>query len=111
MATTTMPITVGSIELLVETRSTAVPGSQPTAKLAAPTEKAVDAFDRAQQAIVEVARSTVAMIKDMTAEAARPDQVQVTFGLSFSAQGNIIMVGASGQASLSVTLTYNASHP
>ncbi|MGH3830265.1 MAG: CU044_2847 family protein [Pseudonocardiaceae bacterium] len=38
----------------------------------------------------------------------RPDEVKVTFGLKFSAQGNVIVAGASGAATLEVTLTYRA---
>ena len=61
------------------------------------------AFGKAQEAIVEVAKSTAQMIEKAGA-AARPDRVEVEFGLKFSASGGVIMAGVGGEASLKVTL-------
>ena len=41
----------------------------------------------------------------------RPDEVEVRFGLKFSAQGNVIVAGAAGEATLEVTLTYRHDPP
>ncbi len=102
-----IPIRVGNIELLVETVQLA--GTEPTSSRAQKTVEYVgEAFTRAQEAIVEVAKSTAEMIEKATAQAARPDRVEVEFGLRFSASGNIIMAGATGEATLKVTLAYEA---
>ena len=65
-----------------------------------------DAFGRAQETIIEVARSTAEMIERAGA-VARPDRVEVEFGLKFSASGGVIMAGVAGEASLKVTLSYD----
>ena len=52
------------------------------------------------------ASSTVDVIGQMSERAVRPDQVEVTFGLKFSAQGNVVLAGASGEATLEVKLSY-----
>ena len=43
--------------------------------------------------------------------AARPDRVEVEFGLKFSASGGVIMAGVAGEASLKVTLGYDIAVP
>src|SRR5450755_764535 len=58
---------------------------------------------------VEVAKSTAQMI-DKAGAAARPDRVEVEFGLKFSANGTVIMAGVAGEASLKVTLGYDADY-
>ena len=68
----------------------------------------LEAFGRAQDAIIEVARSTARMIEKAGA-AARPDRVDVEFGLKFSASGGVIMAGVAGEASLKVTLGYDVA--
>jgi hypothetical protein len=101
-----IPVRVGDIEIEVE----AVPmaGTEPTsgkADRAAGTVR--DAFSRAQDTIIEVAKSTAQMIEK--AGAARPDRVNVEFGLKFTATGGIIMAGVAGEASLKVTLGYDVT--
>ena len=98
------PITVrvGDVDLQVETVVAA--GSEETAgragRMAGST---LEAFSRAQEAIVEVAKSTAAMIGSMTGSV-RPDTVEVEFGLKhFSASGSVILAGAAAEASLTVT--------
>ena len=66
------------------------------------------AFGRAQEAIIEVAKSTAQMIEKAGA-AARPDRVEVEFGLKFSASGGVIMAGVAGEANLKVTLSYDVA--
>lgn len=61
-----------------------------------------DAFGTAQEAIIEVARPTSAIIERV--RAARPDRVEVEFGLKFSAADGVIMARVAGEAALNVTL-------
>ena len=100
-----IPVRVGDIEIEVET--VPVAGTEPT--LGRPARAAgsvLEAFGRAQDAIIEVAKSTAQMIEKAGA-AARPDRVDVEFGLKFSASGTVIMAGVAGEASLKVTLGYD----
>ena len=106
MAGRVVPMRVGDVELLVETSPVA--GSEPTSKLSRAQDAVGEAFERAQTAIVAVASSTVDVIGQMSERAVRPDQVEVTFGLKFSAQGNVVLAGASGEATLEVKLSYTA---
>jgi spore germination protein YaaH len=101
-----LTVRVGEIDMLVET--VVVAGSQQTSKLGDAIGQLSDAFERAQEAIVEVAASTARMIGRTAARGVRPDHVEVQFGLLISAQGGIILAKAGGQASLTVTLTYDA---
>lgn len=93
---------VDGVKLWVET--SAVAGSEPTSTR---LDRAGEAFTRAQSAIVAMATATVATIDQLGQRAARPQQVQVKFGLKFTAKGNVIVAEASGEATLEVTLTYN----
>src|SRR5262245_18619511 len=99
-----MPMHVGDTELLVEV-SPAV-GSEPTSKLGRAQDAVAEAFQRAQTAIVAVASSTIDVIGKMDECASCPAQVEVKFGLKFSAQGNVVVAGACGEATLEVTLLY-----
>lgn len=75
MADRTIPVRIGDIEVLVET--TPVSGTEPISRASDATDRVVDAFDRAKETILEVAASTVDLIEQATARAARPDQLQV----------------------------------
>jgi hypothetical protein len=59
-----------------------------------------------QESIIAVAESTVNTIKHLATNATHPDEIEVKFGLKFTAQGNVIVAGAAGDASLEVTMTY-----
>jgi hypothetical protein len=100
-----IPVRVGDVEVLVET----VPpvGSEPTSRVDAAVDRLGEAFVRAQNAIVEIATSTVETIRKTTARAARPDQLEVEFGLKFSAKGDVIVAGAAGEATLRVKIVYD----
>jgi len=99
------PVRIGDIEIEVEV--VPVAGSEPTAGLPGRVAgSALEAFGRAQDAIIEVAKSTAQMIEKAGA-AARPDRMEVEFGLKFSASGGVIMAGVAGEASLKVTLGYD----
>jgi len=100
-------VRVGDVELEVE----AVPqaGTEATSGRAAKAAaSALEAFSRAQDAIIEVAKSTAEMIEKAGA-AARPDRVDVEFGLKFSASGGVIVAGVAGEATLQVTLGYDVA--
>jgi hypothetical protein len=102
-----IPVRVGRVEIEVE--AVPVAGTEPTSgRLSRVADGVTDAFGRAQDAIVEVARSTAAVI-DRAGAAARPDRVEVEFGLKFSASGGVIMAGVAGEASLKVTLSYDVA--
>lgn len=103
-----IPLRVGGVEVLVE--ASPVAGSESTsARLDRAQDAVVEAWDRAQSAIVEVAASTVNTLGQLGRRSVRPDEVTVKFGLKFSAQGNVIVAGAAGEATLEVTLTYLAN--
>jgi Trypsin-co-occurring domain 1 len=98
-------VQMGGAELLVEV--TPVAGSEPTsAKLDRAHEAIAGTIDRVQESIVAVAESTINTIKHLTEQAAHPDEIEVKFGLKFSAQGNVIVAAAAGDASLEITMTY-----
>jgi hypothetical protein len=101
-----VPVRVGDIEVLVET--VPVPGSERTAgRLDEAGRRVVEAFDRAQEAIVEIATQLAGTVAAMGQRAVRPDHVEVQFGLSFTAQGGVVVAGASAEASLQVTVSYD----
>ncbi|MEU6819815.1 CU044_2847 family protein [Streptomyces atriruber] len=97
---------VGEVELLVEAAS--VPGSEPTSRLRDAGQQVVASFDVARDAVVEIATSTAQAVGRLREQAVRPEQIEVEFGLKFSAQGNVIVAGASGEASVVVRMTYQA---
>jgi hypothetical protein len=99
---------VGGVEIEVE--AVVVAGTEATAggRVSKAAGSALDAFSRAEEAIMAVARSTAQMI-DRAGATARPDRVEVEFGLKFSASGGVIMAGVAGEASLKVTLGYDAA--
>lgn len=102
-----IPVRVGDIEIEVET--VPVAGTEPTSgRTARAAGSVLEAFGRAQDAIIEVAKSTAQMIEKAGA-AAPPDRVDVEFGLKFSASGGVIMAGVAGEASLKVTLGYDVA--
>lgn len=98
------PVILNGVPLLVETR--VVPGHEPVSGLDKAGAKVVHAFDDAQQAIVELAGKLGHTVSEMGDRAIHPNQVEVEFGLAFGSNGGIILVGASVEASLKVTITY-----
>lgn len=102
-----IPVQVGDIEIEVE--AVPVAGTEPTSGLGARvTTEMLEAFGKAQDAILEVARSTARTI-GKAETAARPDRVDVEFGLKFSATGGVILAGVAGEAALKVTLSYDVA--
>ena len=105
MSVQAIPVRVGDLDLLVET--TVVAGTEPTSALGDAADRVVDAFDRAREAIVEIAASTAEVIGRAADRGAHPDHVEVEFGLKISGKGNVIVAGVSGEATLRVKLTYD----
>ena len=102
-----VPVRVGDIEIQVE--AVPVAGTEATSGRAERAAGSVlEAFGRAQDAIIEVAKSTAQMI-DNAGATARPDRVDVEFGLKFSVSGTVIMAAVAGEASLKVTLGYDVT--
>ena len=97
-----IPVRIGDVELLVET--VPVAGSEPTSSLDEAGRRVVEAFERAQAAIVEMGSSVAETVRRLARRAARPDRVEVEFGLKFTAQGKVIVAGASAEAALRVLL-------
>ncbi|MEU4472415.1 CU044_2847 family protein [Micromonospora sp. NPDC023888] len=106
----TVAVRVGAVELLVEVMPVA--GSQQTSA-GGRVDRAVDyaagAFERAQSAVEEIAVSTARMVGRVTRRVGSPESVEVEFGLKVSAKGDVIVAGASGEASLKVKIIYGAS--
>jgi hypothetical protein len=99
-------VRVGEARLLVETIP--VSGSELTSgRLNRASGHVLEAFERAQDAIVDVASSAVQVMGKAAARAARPDRLEIEFGLGFSAQGDVIVAGVAGHASLLVRLVYD----
>ena len=102
-----IPVQVGGVEIEVET--VPVAGTEPTSgRVSRAAGGVADAFGRAQETIIEIARSTSEMI-ERAGTAARPDRVEVEFGLKFSVSGGVIMAGIAGEATLKVTLSYDTA--
>lgn len=101
-----IPVRVGNIELLAEMM--VVAGSEQATRTGDANPRVIDAFQAAEEAIVEVAASTVDVIRLATERGVHPDKLEVQFGLKFSAQGHVILAGTSAEASLTVKLVYDA---
>jgi hypothetical protein len=103
----TVAVRVGAVEVLVEVVPAA--GSQQTS-VGGRVDRAVDyaagAFERAQSAVEEIAVSTARMVGRVTRRVGSPESVEVEFGLKVSAKGDVIVAGASGEASLKVKIVY-----
>ncbi|MGH4026585.1 MAG: CU044_2847 family protein [Pseudonocardiaceae bacterium] len=95
------------MDLLVQT--VPVAGTEPTSGLDKAGERIVDAFTQAHTAIVEVASSTAEVVQKLGQRARRPEKLEVEFGLSFTAKGNVIVVGGEASATLRVKVVYDAS--
>lgn len=102
------PITteLGGVKILVETAQGA--GSEFTSRSDGPVK---DLFERAQTVIEHIAASAVKVRDQLSENARTPDEIDVRFGLKFSAKGDIIVAGASSDASLEVKITYKSPVP
>ena len=108
MSARVVPMRIGDVDLLVEV--VPVAGSEQTSTLDKAGQRVVDAFGRAQNAIVAVASSVVETVGRLGERAARPEHVEVEFGLKFSIQGDVVVASASGEATLRVAISYDLGH-
>ena len=101
-----VPLQLGDTEILIETRPVA--GSEETGlgNLRGAQEAVGNAFDHAQETIVAVANKTVETIGRVGKLAAQPDEVEVKFGLKFSAKGTVFVAEATGEANLEVRMLF-----
>lgn len=104
------PVRVGEVDLLVETVQVAgTELTSGTSRLDSAGERIVDAFTQARAAIVEVTSSTAEIVEKLGQRARRPEKLEVEFGLSFSAKGNVIVVSGEAGATLRVKVSYDAT--
>ena len=95
---------IGGVSVMVEAVSE--PGVQPTARGDDAGRKLENAFERARDVIERLATSVSDLRTRIATEGRAPDQVELQFGLSFSAEGNIILASSTVGANLSVRITY-----
>lgn len=107
MAVRAVPMRIGEVDLLVETVPLA--GTESTSTLDKAGDRIVDAFATARSAILEVAASTAEVVETLSTRARRPDHLEVEFGLSFTAKGNVIVAGGEAGAALRVKVVYDAA--
>jgi hypothetical protein len=104
-----VPARVGDVDLWIETAPVA--GSELTSGRAGKVvDNATEAFEQGQAAIVAIASKLAGTIGELGRRRVYPDQVQVEFGLSFSATGNVIVAGSTVEATLKVSITYDRSN-
>jgi hypothetical protein len=101
------PVRVGDIELLVETVTVA--GTEPTSRVGDAADAVLEAFVAAETAIGALCERVAGVVETTTEHAKRPESLVVEFGLKFSAKGNVIVAGVSGEGSLKVTVSYESS--
>ncbi|MFC0623263.1 CU044_2847 family protein [Kribbella deserti] len=94
---------VGGIPVLVE--AVVGPGFQRTGS-SKPVEKLQGMFTRAEAVIEQLALTAVQIGERVAAQSARPDEIEVQFGLKFSATGDIVIASAGAEASLGVRVVY-----
>jgi hypothetical protein len=100
-----VPMRFGGVDLLIQVTPVAVVGSEPTSA----ARRVVDAYGRAEAAIMGVASSVAATIARLIEQGKHPRQVQVEFGLGVSVEGDVVVVKGSTEATLAVTLTYDVT--
>lgn len=103
----TVPVRIGAVEVLVEVTPAA--GSEPTSTTGRAVGYITDAFERAEDAIEEIAVSTARTIGRIAHRVGSPERVEVEFGVKISAKGDVIIAGASAEASLKVTIAYGSA--
>lgn len=70
-------------------------------------QQVVDAFDRAQDTIVAVSSKVAGTVQRLAERSARPDKVEVEFGLKFTAKGDVIVASATAEVALKVIVSYD----
>lgn len=107
MTVRVVPMRVGEVDLLVET--VLVAGTESTSGISGLDRvggRIADAFAQARRAIVEVASSTAEVLEKLGNRTRRLEKLEIEFGLSFSAKGNVIVVDGESGATLRVKVIY-----
>lgn len=74
-----------------------------------PGEIVAEAQQTLESALDRVMPAAQAMIGRVRALSAKPDEVQVAFGVKLSAEAGAILAKAGGEANLTVTLKWNSA--
>lgn len=105
MAGQVIAVRVDGVEVLVETAR--VVGTEPTSIGDRAQQQVIDAFERAQEAIIAVSTKVAGTVRQLAARGARPDKVEVEFGLKFTAKGDVIVASGAGEVALKVIVGYD----
>lgn len=97
-----VPMNLAGVDVLVQAAQVVVVGTEPTSA----TKKVLEAYEKAEQAIIGLGTSVAETIGKMKRAGSQPKQVELAFGLSFTTEGNVWVVKGGMEATLSVTLTY-----
>jgi hypothetical protein len=98
---------IDGVDVLVEASPSA--GTEPTSVGSRAQQQVIDAFARAQDAIVAVSSTTASTVRRLAAKNARPNKVEVEFGLKFTAKGDVIVASGSTEVALKVTIGYDSA--
>lgn len=104
-----LPVEVDGICVYVEVVQAG--GAEPTSTARRGAERAADLLSDAQTVIEHMAVAVMETGRRISTRAGSPDLLEIQFGLKFSAKGNIIVAGASSEASLTVKLVYGTNLP
>ncbi|BCJ44609.1 hypothetical protein GCM10010168_14220 [Actinoplanes ianthinogenes] len=99
-----LPADINGVQILVEVTRSA--GTEPTSGRQQTAEKVSDLLERSQKVIEAVAQSISATGLHVAQKASQASQIEIQFGLKFSAQGNIILGGVSAEGTLAVKMIF-----
>ena len=98
-----LPMRFGGVEVLVQAVDVRQAGTEETST----ADKLVDLYEKAESAIIGVARSVAGTIRTLATDVANPSSVEVEFGLSVSTEGKLVVVTGTVEANLSVKIAYS----
>ena len=85
-----------------------LPGEMVEVGLEETIEKVTRSFTNLSQTIVNACKSFVNIINQVEEEA-RPDEMQIEFGIKLGAEGSVFVVKTSGEANFSISLSWKNS--
>ena len=101
-----IPAEIGGIPISVEVVT--APGDEATSRIPR-QDRAKELFERAEAVIEQMAESTSRIAKRVSSREARPEQIEIQFGIKFSSQAGIVFASAATEASLAVKIVYGGS--
>jgi hypothetical protein len=101
-----VPVKFAGVDVLVQATPVSVVGAEPTSA----ASRVVDAYGRAEAAILGVAESVAGTIDRLVDSGRSPREITVEFGLSVSLEGDVLVAKGKTEATLAVTLTYGVAH-